>query len=515
MRFLPSYDELWVVSDIHMGGERRADRNFQIFRRGARLAAMIDRLRTVRPAEQVCLVLNGDIIDSLAEEIVEGYVALDVATAEAMMERIYEDPAFAPVWHALARFVRTAGRHLVFVLGNHDIELALPSVEASVRHRLAPGDPAADARVVFATRGGGFACKVGGARVFCTHGNEVDAWNDVDYSDLGQLANAMNAARRADPERWSPNAGTRLVIDVMNKVKRQHPFVDLLKPEIKPVLGVLLTLQPGLLKELTSKAGAVASIAAELVRGNRRVGNLLSAAGAELEDVPATLMAHAFVEEALGSSLKAEIESVRSDGEDRLLVDAELALTRPELAPRAPEAEGTLGATDIVAGWLRLVGKAEGLRRALQDWMGDAEKAFRLHDEDETYQKISARVGPEVDFVVTGHTHLARAIPREAPRYFNCGTWIRLLRITPEALKDRNTFEQQVYRMLEAGSMDALDGASIPGAGGPVPLVLDRTNAVQITSSAKGVTGALLRVVDDDGEGSNLDFVPETGGLQG
>lgn len=512
--FLPRYDELWVVSDIHMGGERTADRNFQIFRRGARLAAVIDRLKAVRPGEQVALVLNGDIIDSLAEEIVEGYVALDVATAEAMMERIYEDAAFAPVWKALAGFVRTAGRHLVFVLGNHDLELALPPVEASVRHRLAPGDPPADARIVFATRGGGFACKVGGARVFCTHGNEVDAWNDVDYSDLGQLANAMNAARRADPERWSPNAGTRLVIDLMNKVKRRHPFVDLLKPEIKPVLGVLLTLQPELVKELTSKVGTVASIAAELVRGNRRVSNLLSAAGADLEDVPATLMAHAFVEEALGSSLKAQIQSVQSDGEDRLLVDAELAMARPELAARATEAEGTLGATDIVAGWLGLVGKAEGLRRALEDWIGDAEKAFGLHEEDETYQKISARVGPDVDFIVTGHTHLARAIPREAPRYFNCGTWIRLLRITPEALK-KETFERDVYRVVEEGSMEALDRASIPGSGGPVPLVLDRTNAVRIASNAKGVTGALLRVIDDDGEGANLRFVPETGGLQG
>ena len=49
MRFLPSYDELWGVSDIHMGGERRAERNFQIFRRGARLAALIDPLRTLRP----------------------------------------------------------------------------------------------------------------------------------------------------------------------------------------------------------------------------------------------------------------------------------------------------------------------------------------------------------------------------------------------------------------------------------------------------------------------------------
>ena len=78
---LPQYDELYVISDIHMGGERSDGRDFQIFNRGDRLANFIRYVATVRADDQVALVLNGDIIDSLAEDTLGGYVALDSKTA--------------------------------------------------------------------------------------------------------------------------------------------------------------------------------------------------------------------------------------------------------------------------------------------------------------------------------------------------------------------------------------------------------------------------------------------------
>src|SRR5262245_37050106 len=107
------FDELFVVSDIHMGG----DAGFQIFNRGKRLGAFIRHVAGERPEGDVALVLNGDVVDSLAEPSVDGYVALDGDTAVGMMARIVADPAFAPVWDALAGFVRTPRRHLVIVVG--------------------------------------------------------------------------------------------------------------------------------------------------------------------------------------------------------------------------------------------------------------------------------------------------------------------------------------------------------------------------------------------------------------
>lgn len=515
-KFLPRYQELYVVSDIHMGGEKTAASDFQIFNRGERLANLVLHVAEQRPQDEVALVLNGDIIDALAEDSVPGYVALDADTALAMMERIYADPSFSPVWDALAKLVQTPRRHLVFVVGNHDIELALPPVEASVRDRLARGDPAANARIVFATHGGGFGCYVGRDRVFCTHGNEVDGWNFVDYSALGGLGNAMNAGRRPDASRWMPNPGTRLVVDVMNDVKRRHPFVDLLKPEVSPVVAVLLTLDPGAVKRID--LGDAYAIVRDKVRGDLETRNLLSA-GEPLSHASPDALAVSAAQELLGASLGEEVGRVRSAAagadEETLLLEAERAVAERKPASDAIDAgdTATLGWGDIVSGWIGRIDKVEALRRALSDWL-EKDTTYDVDARDSTFDEITRRVGPEVGFVVTGHTHLARAIEFAPKRhYYNCGTWIRLLRLTPEVLADAKAFEQHAYPALAAGRMDALDGARIPGPGGQnVPLVLDRANVVRISENAGAVTGSLLRVGDGAKPGS-VKLLPETGGL--
>jgi hypothetical protein len=91
---------------------------------------------------------------------------------------------------------------------------------------------------------------VGTARVFCIHGNEVDSWNVVDYDALSLLARPLNAGVPPDSPGWQPNAGTKLVKDVMNEVKRTFAWIDLLKPETKAAVGVLAVLDPGQLSKI-------------------------------------------------------------------------------------------------------------------------------------------------------------------------------------------------------------------------------------------------------------------------
>ena len=511
MDLLPHYDELWIVSDLHMGGERTGVRNFQIFRRGERLANFIRYVTDQRPGDDVALLLNGDIIDSLAEDTVPGYVALDIDIALQMMDRLYRDPAFADVWEALGQFVRTPKRHLVLVIGNHDIELALTPVQASLRQRLAAGDAAAQARLVFATNGGGFACRVGARRVFCTHGNEVDKWNIVDYDGLGSLDSAMNAGRRVDATRWVPNAGTRMVIDIMNKVKERHPFVDLLKPENQAVLSALLTLDPELVKLVD--LGSSYRIVRNLISGNEEVRALLSA-GQDLENVSQATVASAAVAELLGPHLSEGVRTFQTVvSEDDLLLAAERDFAKAIITVDASIPAGaTLGWTDMIAGFLGRLTPEEALRRALLDWLG-SDTTFDVEKRDDTFNAIVDRVGPDVDFIVTGHTHLARAIEFSAGRhYFNCGTWIRLLRLTPQALADEKVFHE-VYVALAKKTMEALDNApKIPGPNGEVDLLLDRTDAVRISRNGTEVAGELLRVVDGVTPAS-VTFEKETGGL--
>lgn len=515
MSYAPQFDELYALSDIHMGGTRNASKNFQIFNRGERLEGFIRQIAQVRPSERVALVLNGDIIDSLAEDGVPGYVALDGRTALQMMDHIYADPSFAPVWAALADFVQTSDRHLVFVVGNHDIELSLPIVEDSIRRRLADGKGEIQARIRFATHGSGFACQVGSANVFCTHGNEVDLMNWVDYNALAQLANAINAGRAVDGARWKPNAGTRLVVDAMNSIKEQLPFVDLLKPEVAAVASVLLALDNDLFKKVD--LGDAFPIIRDALRGGQITKRLLGA------NVPVVVAAtpEAIAEEAsiqlLGPSFREAVQEqrARTTSEDDLLRRAAGAMAagqRPSESMAGDQVPQTLGVWDVFVGWVGLVPKVEALRRALKDWLEDDGTFDVRNSDDRLFNAMKERVADSVDFVVTGHTHLARALSfKTRSYYYNCGTWIRTLRLTTEAL-DANVFEESVWPLLASRKMSVLDEAKIPGPGGVrTPLLLDRTNAVRISSQDQRVTGDLLRITDGNTPGlAKLEIEPQT-----
>jgi len=500
---LARFDDLYVISDLHLGGPP----DFQIFKQGRRLGSLLRRLARERPEREVALLLNGDLIDSLAEPIC-GYIAVE--NAEAMMERIYADPAFRPVWEGLAEFVQTPRRYLVVGLGNHDIELAVPHVELSIRRRLGGADPAAQGRMLFATRGAGFTCLVGQARVFCTHGNEVDGWNVVDHEALRRLAERLNAGLGFDPDDWKPNAGTRFVVDVMNPIKRRNPFIDLLKPEANSVFAVLLTIDPAAVKAARDGLPVVT----DRIRGELIKRGLLADQATDLEAAPAEAAAALVAEELLGANLREAVGPMpmRTDA-DALLVEIEEEVRQGRSASEAASGralEGELGWWDMIADRLRGVPKEEALRRALLDWVKD-DRGFDIRTRDQTFREIVARLGPAVDFVVTGHTHLERAIeiePGGRRYYYNSGTWVRLLRLSEELVSDPEVFAP-VYQALKAGSMAALDAAVVPApGGGATPLLLDRTTVVGISAENGATVGRLFHAVDDASGEAALEVVP-------
>ena len=319
----PTFEKVYVISDIHMGGQRNGEDNFQVFNQGTRLARFIRQIAEESPNSDIALVINGDLFDFLAEEV-GSYVALDAAIALGTMKRLYTDASFSPVWQALARFIKTPHRHLIIIVGNHDIELALPVVEHSIREELTGGNAEASARMTFSTVGGGYTCRVGRSRIFCTHGNELDAWNWVDYSALGQLANAMNGGRRVDASRWKPNAGTRLVIDAMNVVKRKLPFVDLLKPESASVASVLMTVDLDLMKRI--KFASAWPVFRDKGRGRRLTSEILGAYAADMYVQSPEPASGDKLRELLGPNLRAMADESNSQmDEDELLLDAERA----------------------------------------------------------------------------------------------------------------------------------------------------------------------------------------------
>ena len=497
------YDELYVISDLHIGGKP----GFQIMNRGRRLASFIHQL-AIRPdsARRVGLVINGDVVDTLAEEF-DGYIA--VRDAERILSRLYNDEAFAPVWSALAAFVRQPRRRLVFTIGNHDIELALPAVQYSIRRQLAGDDEIAGGRIEFAVDGTGYACSVGALRIFCTHGNEVDAWNVNDHESLLRVVREQNAGMPFNATAWTPNAGTRLVRDVMNRVKRRRPWIDLLKPEKNVVLGVLLTLDPGVVRALP----ALVPVAWRRGIGELQRRGLLSAGQGAPQMVTEETAAW---RDAVGPQLQRLIDDREPSlamasagraegGVDAMLLDVERQIASGiPIAESGNDLEGTLGWRGMLLDRLQSVDRVDALRRALLDWHAD-DHSFDLTDQDESYRRILGQVGPDVDVIVTGHTHLERAIVSGRHAYYNTGTWARIMRLPDVLLKDPSQFAQ-LYRLLDRAGLADLDEATVTGAGGQaMSLVADVTTALQISVHADSVIARLGHVVDDASDGARFE----------
>lgn len=492
MEGLPIFEEIHVISDIHMGGKQ----GFQILRETGRLANFIRWVAAQRPDERVALILNGDVIDTLAEDI-SGYVAVD--EAESTLKRIMSDDSFAPIWDALADFIHTNKRTLIIIIGNHDIEISFPSVQRLIVERLSAGNSEAKSRIEFSTAGAGYGCLVGNARVFCTHGNEVDAWNFNRYEDLSRVARRLNAGLTLSRDEWTPNAGTRLVKDVMNEVKKKYAWIDLLKPETSAAIGALLALDPSQL----GKINKLPAILGAKISGDEQVDQRLSADS--LQILAQNNIAPPPIESLLGPNV---LESMKStsltsgNSSDDIL----LALVRAQKSPAQAQAMGDapLGVGqyiwDRLTGWITGVGRDEALRRALQDWL-KGDKTFELTEKDDTYKEVIAKLGPNVDFVVAGHTHLARSIDMGSGRYyFNSGTWIRLMQFTDAMLANAESF-QPVYEALADGRMATLDTAIFNGN----PLLLDRTTSVSIGLENGKTIGRLNRIT---GNGTSIEPLP-------
>ncbi|MGZ7131653.1 MAG: hypothetical protein ACXVIX_10955 [Halobacteriota archaeon] len=283
-----------------------------------------------------------------------------------------DDKSFSCIWDALAAFVEKERRTLVFVIGNHDIEIAFPPVQSLILWRLAGDDLVKRSRIVFSTVGAGYTCIVGTAKVYCTHGNEVDAWNYNRYEDLAKVARRLNAGRSLDANEWSPNAGTQMVKDVMNEVKQTYKWIDLLKPEDSAAVGTLLVLDPKQLAKITK----LLPIVGEKIKSSREVNQRLSAEGFQpREQVDNSAVT---IDQLLGSNANASMRSEASV--DDLLLAAEKNLGKPSAL--VAQSEGTLGLPQLIldrlTGWIYGVGKEEALRRALQDWLKEGKRCLTL-----------------------------------------------------------------------------------------------------------------------------------------
>ena len=133
-----------VISDIHLAETEPTDGPWMRYRQrrfspDGELATMLDALRGRAGGDELTLVLNGDIFDFDAPRVVgEESICHDLPRnaehAVPSMRAILDDhPDFVA---ALGRML-AAGHRLVFISGNHDVQLTLEEVRDELRERLA------------------------------------------------------------------------------------------------------------------------------------------------------------------------------------------------------------------------------------------------------------------------------------------------------------------------------------------------------------------------------------------
>jgi UDP-2,3-diacylglucosamine pyrophosphatase LpxH len=422
---IPEFDELYVISDLHLGGHT----GFQIFDSAATLKGLIDLLRETAPQKKIALVINGDFVDFLAEMPAKPF---DPAKAVEKLERVTGDPGFAEAWTALRMFAGTIDRFLIINLGNHDLELAFPWVRFRLLELLAGNDAATRGRITLAFDGTGFLCRVGGANVLCVHGNEADDWNVADHESIRRIGQDIVHGRPVDS--WVPNAGSQLVVEVMNNLKRRYPFVDLLKPEVEAVLPALVALAPSESGRLRKIASVVGRLGRDKVRRASGFLNAEEEIAQESLGSPAGGFASPrgrrlnLLNDHAGLGRQAQAEAMLQDVEERLARNLD-----PMSLIDDDERGEYLSFSKSFVKFVRSEDTAEVLREALQDLRKD--RSFDWRQEDTTFRILDQQIGDSAEFVVAGHTHLERALPRARGRgcYFNSGTWARLIKLETES----------------------------------------------------------------------------------
>ena len=445
--------QVYIISDLHLGGEYTvtepdpSGRGFRICTNAGDITALVDALTKKAAGGAVEIVVNGDMVDFLAERNPEEphwvpYTPDPVEAANKLSAIIGRDRA---LFDAFGRFLRQGGR-LTILLGNHDIELTFPLVRQRLEREIGI-EPHHAYRFIH----DGEAYVIGDALI--EHGNRYDKWNVVDADALRRVR-SLQSRRRTVPDEYAfdPPAGSFMVAEVINPVKEDYRFIDLLKPETEGAVPLLLALEPGKRSVLGKviKNGVKARKHAMAAPAEPGYGGDISADGGFDDvfggDISAT--------ETSSASADMEPETVEALLRQQLGADAavfEAGLTPGGAAPDADDDDeigGDISAMETVnfgLGFLRLAtspnsddieSRLPALLQAVRQLQSD-DSFDRSVDPKSEYLAAAedlASVG-SFRYVIFGHTHLPKDVEMAGgARYLNSGTWADLIRFKPEIL---------------------------------------------------------------------------------
>jgi len=382
--------EIFVLSDLHLAAERNAG----LFQADIALA---DCLRWIRSETQnSAVVLAGDILDYLVPE-----GANLVYESKQLYTRTSEILEHHPeVFDALARLATSPLYSLVLLGGNHDPEMIFPMVQETIERRL--GINSINPGIRWLVQGEALRVRVGDATVMIEHGNVLDPWNRIDHARL-QAVSSLASRNLFDADLYQPPLGSRMVLEVVNALRKDYHWVDFLKPETEAVVPLLWQLASWSQKRsLFNLVDEYLSM--KVVAFNRKVSNAhhperLYLGDKENEDL---------------TSDQAFKSWVRDIHEDQRL---------------------TLGNGH----WpKKLVDKMQ--------LVSARDTFFDIDAPDDSAQYLTPVFDNGADCIIHGHTHSAKLNKVPGGLYLNTGTWGQLLSL-PKSYDDTSVWEQFLERL--------------------------------------------------------------------
>jgi UDP-2,3-diacylglucosamine pyrophosphatase LpxH len=380
-------------------------------------------------------------VDFLAEvrDGVERWTPFVVQPDEAVatFNRVANRPGDREVFDALRAFL-AAGHVLTILLGNHDIELSLPAVRGAFENRIG-ASVGRGLRFVY----DGEAYAVGEALI--EHGNRYDPANRVNYDGLRQLRSLQSRKQfEAMRDRFSAPAGSQLVARVMNPLKSEYAFIDLLKPESEPLFALVLALDPGYIETARQIArvipvarayGSAIGESPALPRfgGDVGAGSLVSESQFQSDLAPSSVSSSDdALRRVLGACLPTGAIDALLEPATAMPFGAEVGIRESAIAV------WSLAKLWAAGNWLKADQRLAILRDTLPAIDGD--QSFERQLETAKRYIDAARVLSERHrIVVFGHTHHAKSVVLEGDAlYLNCGTWANLMRF-PKELFSPNT----------------------------------------------------------------------------
>jgi len=326
-------------------------------------------------------------------------------------------------------------------MGNHDIELALPSVRRKLKEVIGV-KPYHDYEFIC----NGEAYEVGEALI--EHGNRYDQWNVVNYDNLRHISSRQSRRQEiTEKYKFDPPAGSKMVSWVINEIKEEYKFIDLLKPETEVAFPLLMALEPGYWQLLATVAKLGLQSHAHRLEGplDPLVEGDIHAEGNSTSDEFLSDMSTYQGEDS-------KTLSPTDDNEAALEVVLQKGLGKDcrtflnELSPKGTKSDAESGGDistkdvkDRTYGLFQLLlahndqdigSRMPALLKALQALQPD-----RNFDQNFEAAAVYTDAATELfkagyQYVIFGHTDLAKKIELQPDRwYLNSGTWSDLIRL--------------------------------------------------------------------------------------